>query len=313
MTENRTIAVLMGGWSNERSVSLASGRMSSKALREKGYNVVDIDVTDDLVRLVTDLKDAAPDVVFNALHGKGGEDGVVQGILDVMNIPYTHSGRLASAIAMDKNATKNMVQPKGVRCAKGKIVQISDFARGIEPMERPYVVKPNQEGSSVGVFIVKAGDNRDIAKEWQYGAEALVEQYIPGRELSVAVMQPVNENAHALTVTEIVANEEFYNFEAKYADGGSSHIVPAPIPADVFEEAKRMAVLAHEVLGCTGVSRSDFRYDDSKSGADGLYFLEINTQPGMTPTSLVPEQAQHLGISYPELVDWMVKNATQHG
>lgn len=308
----KSVTVLKGGWSAEREVSLVSGRECAKALKEQGFTVTEIDVTADLKKFLNEMS-AKPDVVFNALHGKGGEDGCIQGILDVLGVAYTHSGRVASAIAMNKFKTKELVKPLGMPCAEGKLVPIAELAKK-DPFERPYVVKPNCEGSSVGVYIVKKGDNRNIEAEWVYGDEALVEKYIPGRELSVGVMKSKDGAAKALTVTEIVpTNIEFYNYEAKYADGGSTHVVPAKIPDDVFDEAKRLAALAHETLGCEGVSRSDFRYDDSKPGVSGLYFLEINTQPGMTPTSLVPEQAKHLGISFGQLVEWMVENAQCHG
>jgi D-alanine-D-alanine ligase len=310
MTKKPKVAVLYGGWSNERSVSLSSGEMVLKALISRDYEAVTIDVTRDLKNWLSDIEAFKPAVIFNSLHGQGGEDGTVQAILDVLEIPYTHSGRLASAMAMDKELTKKLVERHGVRVAKGQMMPIKDLDH--DPIPRPYVVKPNQEGSSVGVFIMKHGDNRDIRQEWRYGAMALIEEYIEGRELTVAVMQAANDHAKALTVTEIVAHQDFYNFEAKYAAGGSSHIVPADVPADVFEEAKKMAVIAHEVMGCSGVSRSDFRYDARKAGTAGLYFLEINNQPGMTPTSLVPEQAEHCGMNYADLVEWMVANATLH-
>ena len=310
MIKKHKVAVLYGGWSNERSVSLSSGEMVLKALLSRAYEAVAIDVTRDLKTWLSEIERFKPDVVFNALHGQGGEDGTVQAILDVLEIPYTHSGRLASAMAMDKHLTKQLVQDHGVRVAKGKMMVIKDLDH--DPIPRPYVVKPNQEGSSVGVFIMKHGDNRDIRTEWRYGETAMIEEYIEGRELTVAVMQAANDVAKALTVTEIVAHKDFYNFEAKYATGGSSHIVPADIPHNIFEEAKKMAVIAHDVMGCKGVSRSDFRYDERKAGLEGLYFLEINNQPGMTPTSLVPEQAEYCGMSYADLVEWMVENATVH-
>jgi D-alanine-D-alanine ligase len=309
----KTVAVLMGGWSSEREVSLTSGRACAKALREQGYNVKEIDVQRDLKDLLAKL-DPKPDVAFNALHGRGGEDGCIQGVLEILNIPYTHSAPLASALAMNKQKAKEVLKPMGVPCPEGALVHIDDLKRGVVPFKPPYVVKPNNEGSSVGVYIIKPGDNKPPAglNTWSYGPYALVEKYIPGKELSVAVMGSRGAQAKALTVTEIVANAEFYDYEAKYAAGGSHHVIPAPINKDVFAEAMRIAAFAHEKLGCTGVTRSDFRYNDNEPGISGLYYLETNTQPGMTPTSLVPEQAAHVGMSFGELVAWLVENAAVH-
>ncbi len=313
----KTVAVLMGGWSREREVSLSSGHASAKALREAGYDVREIIVEKNLEKLLKDLS-PRPDVVFNALHGQGGEDGTIQGVLDVLEIPYTHSGMLASSIAMNKQRTKDIVRARGVRCPDGVLLDIEELKKEGKksiPFDPPYVVKPNSEGSSVGVFIVRNGDNEFHEKisKWDFGHDVLVEKFIPGRELSVAVISSDKEKARALTVTEIKPlNHSFYDYEAKYAAGGSEHVIPAPIPKDVFEEAKRMAAKAHEALGCSGASRSDFRYDDSQPGFSGLYFLETNTQPGMTPTSLVPEQAAHTGMDFKNLVSWMVENAKCH-
>lgn len=309
----KTVAVLMGGWSAEREVSLSSGAACAKALRAQGYDVREIDVRRDLSALLAALT-PAPDVVFNALHGKGGEDGCIQGVLEMLDIPYTHSGPLPSALAMNKQKAKEVLKPLGMRCPEGKLVHIDDIRAGAEPMARPYVVKPNAEGSSVGVYIVRPGDNKPPLglDTWNYGSWALVEEYIPGRELSVAVMGSRGEKARALTVTEIRTHVDFYNYEAKYAQGGSTHVIPAPIDGAVFDEAMRMAAFAHEKLGCTGVSRSDFRYNDNEPGVSGLYYLETNTQPGMTPTSLVPEQAAHMGLSFGELVAWLVEHAGVH-
>ncbi|MBI3441349.1 MAG: D-alanine--D-alanine ligase [Proteobacteria bacterium] len=306
----KVVAVLMGGWSAEREVSLSSGRECAKALRAKGYTVREIDVKRDLKDLITQLE-PRPDVAFNALHGRGGEDGCIQGVLEILGIPYTHSAPLASALAMNKQKAKEVLKPMGVPCPEGQLVHIDDLRRGVVPFKPPYVVKPNNEGSSVGVYIIKPGDNKPAAglDTWSYGPYALVERYIPGKELSVAVMGGGAERARALTVTEIIANSEFYNYEAKYAEGGSRHVIPAPINKEVFNEALRIATFAHEKLGCTGVTRSDFRYNDGESGIAGLFYLETNTQPGMTPTSLVPEQAAHLGMSFGELVAWLVENA----
>lgn len=309
----KKVAVLMGGWSAERDVSLSSGRACASALREKGYDVTEIDVQRDLKKLIDQLT-PKPDVVFNALHGQGGEDGTIQGVLEVLEIPYTHSGPLPSALAMNKQKAKEVLKPLGVPCPEGQLVSIEDIKKGQTPFPAPYVVKPNSEGSSVGVHIVRPGDNKPPMglDKWSYGDEALVEKYIPGKELSVAVMGIKGERAQALTVTEIQTHIDFYNYEAKYAAGGSKHVIPAPIPHDVFAEAMRIAAFAHEKLGCTGVTRSDFRYNDNEPGVSGLFYLETNTQPGMTPTSLVPEQAAHTGLSFGDLVSWLVEKASLH-
>jgi D-alanine-D-alanine ligase len=310
MTKAKKVAVLMGGWSAEREVSLSSGRACAKALRDKGYDVSEIDVERDLQKLLTSLT-PNPDVVFNALHGQGGEDGCIQGVLEILGIPYTHSAPLASALAMNKQKAKEVLKPMGVPCPEGALVHIDDIRKGRVPFDPPYVVKPNAEGSSVGVYIVRAGDNKPPLglDKWSYGPYALVEKYIPGRELSVAVMGGENQKPRALTVTEIKTQLDFYNYEAKYATGGSTHVIPAPVDKTVFAEAMRIAAFAHEKLGCTGVTRSDFRYNDNEPGASGLFYLETNTQPGMTPTSLVPEQAAYTGLSFGELVVWLVENA----
>ena len=305
------IAVLKGGWSSEREVSLNSGAACAKALRDAGYDVTEIDVTRDIPALITALTAAKPAAVFMALHGNGGEDGVMQGILTALDLPFTHSSLLASAIAMDKQTTKTLLQPHGMPLAKGGIVSRDDVLAGRLPVPAPYVIKPNAEGSSVGVFIVCPGDNKPPLglDALPPGTPLLVEEFIAGRELTVAVVGSEGEKPRALTVTEIKANTAFYDYEAKYATGGSSHILPAPIPAEVFEEALRLAELAHEKLGCSGVSRTDFRYDDSKPGVSGLVFLETNTQPGMTATSLVPEQAAHVGLSFADLAAWLMQDA----
>ena len=293
------VAVLMGGWSSEREVSLVSGAAVAGALGRAGYQVTAIDVQRDVGALLTRLF-PRPDVVFNALHGRFGEDGCVQGLLNILEIPYTHSGLLASALAMDKPTAKTLFRSAGIPVVDHKIVAGADFAAG-DPLPRPYVVKPRNEGSSVGVHIVKSGDNApplDVSA-WPHGATMMVEPFIPGRELTVAVM-----GDRALAVTEIASARSFYDYEAKYAPGGSTHKIPAPLAESVSTEAKSIAVRAHQALGCRGVSRADFRYD----GRD-LYLLEINTQPGMTPTSLVPEQAAYARISFEELCAWMVENA----
>ncbi|NQU60665.1 MAG: D-alanine--D-alanine ligase [Rhodospirillales bacterium] len=293
------VGVLMGGWSAEREVSLVSGACVVKALGEAGLEVTPIDVQRDMGALMTRLY-PRPDAIFNALHGRFGEDGCVQGVLDILDIPYTHSGLLASAIAMDKPMAKRLFANAGIPVAEHKIATREEILAG-DVMERPYVVKPLNEGSSVGVHIVPEGSNEPLFSDtgWPFGNQVMVEKFIPGRELTVSVM-----GDRALAVTEILTAREFYDYDAKYADGGSRHVVPADIEQDVADEAMRLAVLAHQTLGCRGVSRADFRYD-----GDTLYLLEINTQPGLTPTSLVPEQATYAGIPFQELVVWMVDNA----
>jgi D-alanine-D-alanine ligase len=307
MTGFRRIAVLMGGRSAEREVSLSSGRGVANALREEGFDVVEVDPgtgSDDLWRK---LDDARPDAVFNALHGRFGEDGTVQGLLELMRLPYTHSGVLASSLAMHKQRTKDVYRAAGLPVVNSILADRRDAAAG-HLMEPPYVIKPVNEGSSVGVFIVREGDNRPPAAlgsdKWELSDEMMLEEFVPGRELTVAVM-----GEKALGVTEIVTSLEFYDYEAKYAAGGSRHILPARLPASVTAEAMALAVRAHRVLGCRGVTRTDFRYDDTKARAR-LILLETNTQPGMTPTSLVPEQAAYVGTSYAGLCRWMVEDAS---
>jgi D-alanine-D-alanine ligase len=292
----------MGGWSSERDVSLSSGMECANALREFGYDVSEIDLARDIGALLSSL-DPRPDVVFNALHGRYGEDGNIQGILNILEIPYTHSGLVASAVAMDKTRSKDVFESQGIPCPEGRVVHVTALRDG-HPMEPPYVLKPNDEGSSVGVFIVLPGENFTPVNDWPYGEQVLVEKYIPGRELTVAVL-----GDQALGVTELRPHEGFYDYEAKYTDGKTTHLCPAPVPEEVAEQAMQFAVAAHRALGCRGVSRSDFRYDDTRDEPGALYMLELNTQPGMTPLSLVPEQAAHAGISFGELVSWMVENA----
>ena len=298
------VVVLKGGMSAERDVSLVSGRECAKGLRDAGYKVSELDVGRSVA---SDLQALKPDVCFNALHGRFGEDGSIQGLLEYLNVPYTHSGVLASSIAMNKELVKPIFRAAGVRMPEGRVVDRLQAAKS-HIMEPPYVIKPVSEGSSVGVFIVEQGANRppqEIASDdWSLGDDVLVERFIPGRELTVAVM-----GEQALCVTDIVATHEFYDYESKYADGGSVHILPADISAAVEQAAKEMALAAHQSIGCRGVSRSDLRFDESK-GVDGLYLLEVNTQPGMTPTSLVPEQAAYLGTDFSELVAWMVEDAS---
>ncbi|HYG87623.1 MAG TPA: D-alanine--D-alanine ligase [Azospirillum sp.] len=312
-THKKHVAVLMGGWSSEREVSLVSGAGVAKALEEEGYTVTAVDVQRDLNGLIQALSAPRPDVVFNALHGRGGEDGTIQGILEFLGIPYTHSGVRASAIAMDKAMTKRVLATAGVRSPKGIVLTKGELTGGTHPMPAPYIIKPVDEGSTVGVTLVREGQNSPVGDAWTFGERALVEEFIPGRELTVGVMGAGGSETRALAVTEIAFEAQVYDYTAKYSAGHAVHTIPARIPDAVAEEAKRLAVVAHETLGCRGATRSDFRWDDSKPGTEGLYFLEINNQPGMTPLSLVPEQAAHVGISYGALVSWLVENAAcQH-
>ncbi|MBN8891255.1 MAG: D-alanine--D-alanine ligase [Rhodospirillales bacterium 70-18] len=299
------VAVLYGGMSAEREVSLATGRQVIVALRQAGYDVVPIEVGDDLRAVIAAL-DPVPDAVFNALHGRFGEDGAIQGVLDWLGIPYTHSGVRASALAMDKQAARAIFAAAGLPVARGRVVDVAELEHA-DPMPLPYVVKPVNEGSSVGVEILRAGGNRraEVAAGWRFGPTALVEEYIPGRELTVGVM-----GDRALAVTDITPDHgDFYDYEAKYADGGSRHAIPAQIHPDTYARALEVALAAHRALGCRGASRSDFRYDDTAGEPGRLVLLEVNTQPGLTPTSLLPEQAAHLGMSFPELCAWMVEHA----
>ena len=305
MTSDKHVAVLKGGWSAEREVSLVSGKGCADALRKHGYRVTEIDAGRDLADQILRVK---PDVCFNALHGQWGEDGCVQGLLEVLNMPYTHSGVLASALAMHKERAKAVFRVAGLPVAEDLVVPREQAAHG-HVMEPPYVVKPVAQGSSVGVFIVREGDNRPPAEltspEWDLGDEVMVERFIAGRELTCAVM-----GEEVFEVTEIIASTAFYDYEAKYQQGGSRHILPAPIDDELKAEIQRVTLAAHKALGCRGVTRSDFRYDDTKSGKGELILLEVNTQPGMTPTSLVPELANLAGYSYGELVSWMVEDAS---
>ena len=299
----RSVTVLMGGWSGEREVSLVSGRTVAAALNEAGYDARTLDVGRDLAALAAAL-DPRPDVVFNALHGRFGEDGRLQGILDLLEIPYTHSGVLASALAMDKPMAKRLFRCAGIRCAEHVVVSRSEAADG-DALPRPYVVKPLNEGSSLGVVIVaEETDPRWTDECWPPGDPVMVERYVPGREITVAVM-----GERALGVTEIRALDGFYDYRAKYTEGVAEHLVPAPLPPDAYAAAMQFSVDAHKALGCRGVSRADLRYDDGVGGAEGVYLLEVNTQPGMTPMSLVPELAAHAGIDFASLVSWMVEHA----
>ena len=303
----KKVGLLYGGMSAEREVSLASGREVKKGLAAAGFDVVPIDVGADLAALVAALEDIP--VVFNALHGRFGEDGTIQGVLDWLGIPYTHSGVRASATAMDKAASRAVFTAAGLPVARGGVFDIAAL-EAADPMALPYVMKPVNEGSSVGVEIMRAGDNRraDVCRGWRFGSTALVEEFIPGRELTVGVMED-----RALVVTEIAPAHGFYDYSAKYAEGGSAHILPGRIHPDITACALETALAAHRALGCRGATRSDFRYDDTAGEPGRLVLLEVNTQPGLTPTSLLPEQAAHVGIGFPELCAWMVERAACRG
>ena len=303
---NFHVVVLMGGWSSEREVSLTSGRGVAEALRERGWsNVTELDMDRDVALRLAELK---PDVVFNALHGTPGEDGTVQGMMDLMGLKYTHSGVETSVIAIDKELTKMVLVPHGIRMPAGKVVE-SESLFNADPMARPYVLKPVNEGSSVGVAIVTSNGNygnpigRDVPGPWQKFDELLAEPFIKGRELTVAVM-----GGEALAVTELKIDNGFYDYEHKYTDGRTVHVCPAEIPDDIAQSMMDMAAKAHRLLGCKGASRSDFRWDDEQ-GEAGVYLLEVNTQPGMTPLSLVPEQGRYRGIEYGELVERLIAEA----
>src|SRR4249920_2757331 len=299
------VAVLMGGWSAEREISLRSGKACADALERSGYQVSRIDVDRDVAAT---LRARKPDVALNVLHGRPGEDGTLQGLLEVLGIPYSHSGVLASALAMKKDIAKSVLKSVGVPVPGGMVAARKEAAKR-HLLPPPYVIKPVAEGSSVGVFIVRE-DHKHPPQEltradWAFGDQILVEPYIPGKELTCAVM-----GDRVLGVIEIVPAVKFYDYEAKYAPGGSKHLLPAPVSTAVYGEIQRLALAAHNALGCRGVTRADFRYDDSRSGAEGIVCLEVNTQPGMTETSLVPEMAQHAGITFDELVRWMVEDAS---
>jgi D-alanine-D-alanine ligase len=299
------VAVLMGGWSAEREVSLRSGRACAEAAEKRGYRVTKIDVGRDIGTVLQTLK---PDVALNVLHGPPGEDGTIQGILEILGIPYTHSGVLASSMAMEKDVAKIMLKARGIPVPGGMVVSRHAAAKE-HVLERPYVLKPVNEGSSVGVFIVTKEHQyppQELTRDdWEFGDRLLAEPFIPGKELTCAVM-----GDKALDVIEVVPTARFYDYEAKYAPGGSRHLLPAPILPIVYQEVRRLALAAHNALGCRGVSRADFRWDDTAEGFGGLACLEVNTQPGMTETSLVPEMAAHAGISFAELVQWMIEDAS---
>ncbi len=301
------VAVLMGGWSSEREISLRSGAACVEALEGEGYRVTRVDVGRDVAAKLAAIK---PDVCFNALHGRFGEDGTIQGLLEIMGIPYTQSGVLASALAMHKERAKAVLKEAGVPVAESMVVSREEAAKS-HVMKPPYVIKPPTEGSSVGVYIVRedqAHPPQELnSADWALGEELMVERFIPGRELTCAVM-----GDEALGVIEIRPAEglSFYDYDAKYAPGGSIHVLPAPLKPNVYQFVQKLSVAAHRALGCRGVSRSDFRYDDRPEGSGELICLEINTQPGMTSTSLVPELAAHEGRSFGELVRWIVEDAS---
>lgn len=299
---SKHVAVVMGGWSAERDVSLVTGHAVADALGRLNYRVTEIDADRNLTQ---QLRGAEPDVAFNALHGRWGEDGCVQGIFEVMNIPYTHSGVMASAVAMDKPMAKKLFERVGIPCADHKIVTHAELMQE-DPLPRPYVVKPINEGSSVGVQIIQTGDNQPVPVDPSFaGHDVMVEQYVPGRELACAVM-----GGKALGIIELRPQRGFYDYEAKYSDGITDHLLPAPLPDDVYVKAQEYAALAHTELQCRGITRVDFRYDDTNHDPGDLFMLEINTQPGMTPLSLVPEMAAYEGMDFDQLVNWMVEDAS---
>lgn len=304
---NLHVAVLMGGWSNERPVSLMSGEGVAKALESKGHRVTRIDMDRDVALR---LSEARPDVVFNALHGCPGEDGTVQGMMDLMGLTYTHSGLATSVIAIDKELTKQALVPHGIPMPGGRIVKSADLYER-DPLARPYVLKPVNEGSSVGVAIVTDSSNygnpirRDVSGPWQQFDQLLAEPFIRGKELTCAVLAD-----KALMVTELKPKSGFYDFDAKYTDGMTEHVCPADLPDEITQACKDLALRAHRLLGCRGTSRSDFRWDDER-GIEGLFLLEVNTQPGMTPLSLVPEQARICGMDYPDLVEAIIAEALE--
>jgi D-alanine-D-alanine ligase len=302
---SKHVAVLMGGWSAEREVSLRSGAACAGAAERAGYRVSRVDVDRDIAASLRALK---PDVALNVLHGRPGEDGTLQGLLEILGLPYSHSGVLASALAMQKDLAKTVLKAAGVPVPGGLVASRAQAAKR-HLLAPPYVIKPVAEGSSVGVFIVRE-DHKHPPQEltrpdWAFGETVLVEPYIPGKELTCAVMGEA-----ALGVIEIVPAVKFYDYEAKYAPGGSKHLLPAPIAPAVYAEVRRLSLAAHRALGCRGVTRADFRYDDTLDGTQGLACLEVNTQPGMTETSLVPEIAVHAGIAFEDLVRWMIEDAS---
>ena len=307
MSNATHVAVLMGGWSSEREVSLRSGEACAAALESQGYRVTRLDVDRNVGSRLAELR---PDVCFNALHGRFGEDGCIQGLLEVLGLPYTHSGVLASALAMHKERAKSALREAGVPVAQSLVLPRAEAARA-HAMQPPYVIKPPTEGSSVGVFIVRedqAHPPQELhSADWSLGEEVMVERFIHGRELTCAVM-----GEEALGVIEILPAEglTFYDYTSKYAPGGSIHVLPAPILPNVYQLVRKLSLAAHRALGCRGVTRSDFRYDDRPNGTGEMICLEVNTQPGMTGTSLVPELAAYAGRPFGELVRWMVEDAS---
>ncbi len=306
----KKIAVLLGGWSAEREVSLVGGAAVAEALKSLGHQVSAIDVQRDLSGLLQSIMQhpmGKPDVIFNALHGRGGEDGCIQGVLEFLGIPYTHSGVLASAMCMDKPTAKRIVSAYGVRCPEGKVMTRDEILKNGFPFEAPFVIKPTNEGSSVGVHIVRKGENFDVVKEgWVYGHDVLIERYIPGRELTVGLI-----GGKAMMVTEIKFTSDFYDYTVKYTAGHATHDCPAHIPQAVAAEAMRMAEVAYVALGCSGVARIDLRYDETRKESESLYFLEMNNQPGFTPLSLVPEQAAAQGMPFAQLCQWIIEHPVQ--
>lgn len=302
--ENLHVAVLMGGWSGERDISLMSGSGCADALRREGFKVSEVDVDRSIANKLETLK---PDIAFNALHGAGGEDGCIQGVLETLEIPYTHSGILASALAMNKEISKRLFAAHGLPVAQDRIVARTQ-ASAEHVLEPPYVVKPLCEGSSLGVFLVldeNALPPTELSDDaWEFGERVMVERFIPGRELTCCVMDD-----KALDVIDIVTDEGFYDFQNKYTPGGSQHILPADIPDDVYRRTQEVSLHAHRALGCKGVTRADFRFDEAL-GADGVILLEVNTQPGMTETSLIPDITNYIGISYDKLVRWIAQDAS---
>jgi D-alanine-D-alanine ligase len=299
------VAVLMGGWSAEREISLRSGKACADAAERAGYRVSRLDVNREVA---ADLRALKPDVALNMLHGRPGEDGTLQGLLEILGIPYSHSGVLASAMAMEKDIAKTVLKAAGVPVPGGLVASRAEAAKG-HLLPTPYVIKPVSEGSSVGVFIVREDHEhppQELTRaDWPFGDRLVVEPYIPGKELTCAVM-----GEEALGVIEIVPAVKFYDYEAKYAPGGSKHLLPAPVAPAVYTEVRRLSLAAHHALGCRGISRADFRYDDKLDGTKGLACLEVNTQPGMTEVSLVPELAAHAGVGFDELVRWMIEDAS---
>jgi D-alanine-D-alanine ligase len=304
----KTVALFVGGWSAEREVSLTKGRHVEAALKESGYDVKWVEVTHDLQKLLKDLN-PRPDVVFNNLHGRGGEDGIIQGLLEILEIPYTHSGVAASAIGMNKPLAKRMAASVGVPSAEGRVASKDEVLAGAV-MKPPYVVKPPCEGSSVGVRLILDNDNHPAldVESWTFGDEVLVERYIPGKELTVGIL-----DGKAQAVTEIISHTRFFDYEAKYKDTRTELVLPAQIPDSVYKAALDYAEAVYKVLGCAGLARCDFRYDDSKNGAEGLYFLEINTQPGLTAESIGPSQVVYNGMSFNDLCAHLVETAKCHG